>query len=849
VSSFSSFSLLSSIVHHIGSEGSGYPVVDILWVLVCAGLVFLMQPGFMCLESGLTRSKNSINVAVKNFADFGISVSLFWAFGYALMFGLSKAGWIGTSGFFLAIESTPHRAAFFLFQAMFCGTATTIVSGAVAERMKFSAYLLVACITSALIYPFFGHWAWNLHAEGVAGGWLGQLGFTDLAGSTVVHSIGGWISLAALLVIGPRVGRFRPDGTPQKIQGSNLPLSVLGTMLLWLGWLGFNGGSTLALNDRVAAIMVHTVLAGVSGLVTAMLYSWWRSRVPEVELLLNGSLAGLVAITASCDIVTTPGAVLIGIGGGVVTLVGRAILERFRIDDAVDAVPVHLGGGIWGTLALALFGNLSFLDSGLTRWEQFLVQLLGAIVAGVWAFGTTFLLLKLGDRFFPLRVSPEDERIGLNVSEHRAKTEIHDLFAAMDSQARTQDLSLRVPVEPFTEVGQIAQRYNEVMEALEDAVSRTHAIVTTASDAILTFCPQTLVVTNANPSTAEIFGYTQAESIGLPLTALLEANSSLDRLLYEGRAELLGRHADGFTVPLEATATTVHVGKHSFYTGIFRNITERKQAEAALAEANQEIALLNDHLKAENLRLGAELEVTRRLQQMLLPKDYELQQVVGLDISSYMEPATEIGGDYYDILCRNGQVKIGIGDVTGHGLESGMLTLMVQTAVRTLLEHEETDPRRFIDTLNRTIYGNVRRMDSDRNLTLSLLDYQNGQLRVSGQHEEIVIVRVNGEIERIDTIDLGFPLGLEACIADFVAEATVELESGDTAILYTDGITEAEDQDGNFYGIERLCEVARCNAHKSAREIRQAIVADVREFIGRQKVHDDITLLVLKQKP
>ncbi|MGC9504144.1 ammonium transporter [Baaleninema sp.] len=830
-------------------------MVDILWVLVCSGLVFLMQPGFMCLESGLTRSKNSINVAVKNFADFGISVSLFWAFGYALMFGMSHLGWVGTSGFFLTIESAPQLAAFFLFQAMFCGTATTIVSGAVAERMKFSAYLLVSCLTSGLIYPIFGHWAWNLKADGLAGGWLGQLGFTDLAGSSVVHSIGGWISLAALLVIGPRVGRFLPDGTPEKIQGSNLPLSVLGTMLLWLGWLGFNGGSTLVLSDRVAAIMVHTVLAGVAGLVTALLYSWSRHQVPEVELLLNGSLAGLVSITASCDVVTTPAAVAIGIGGGIVTLATRSVLERFRIDDAVDAVPVHLGGGIWGTLALGLFGDLTLIETGLTRWEQVAVQLLGVTVAGIWAFGITYLFLRLCNRHFPLRVSPEEEEMGLNVSEHRAKTEIYDLFKVMDSQARNQDLSMRVPVEPFTEVGQIARRYNEVMDALEDAVNRTNAIVTTASDAILTFCPDTLAITNANPSSETIFGYLRDDLFGKPLLSLLTpedgretADSPLGQLLYDGRAELVGRHAEGFDVPLEATATKVRVGDHIFYTGIFRDISERKQAEAALAQANREITLLNDRLKAENLRLGAEIDITRRLQQMLLPKERELQQILELDIAGYMEPATEIGGDYYDVLCRNGQVKIGIGDVTGHGLESGVLMLMVQTAVRTLLESEESDSRRFLDILNRTIYGNVQRMDSDRNLTLSLLDYENGRLRVSGQHEEILIVRANGDVERIDTIDLGFPIGLEASVADFIDETTVELNAGDVVVLYTDGITEAEDEAGNFYGLDRLCAIVRRHLHERAEVIRRAAIADLRRHISQQKVYDDITLLVMKQR-
>lgn len=222
---------------------------DSLWLLICSFLVFLMQPGFMCLEAGLTRSKNSIHVAMKNLVDFCLSIFLFWALGYGLMFGHSISGVIGTNNFLLTVATDVELIRFFLFQAMFCSTATTIVSGAVAERMNFNAYLIVSALASTLIYSFFGHWAWNQSAT--TSGWLAFYGFTDFAGATVVHSIGGWIALATLLVIGPRLGRFPENAPPNKMNGSNLPLSVLGTMLLWLGWLGFNGGSTFEFNDQI----------------------------------------------------------------------------------------------------------------------------------------------------------------------------------------------------------------------------------------------------------------------------------------------------------------------------------------------------------------------------------------------------------------------------------------------------------------------------------------------------------------------------------------------------------------------------------------------------------------------
>lgn len=252
-------------------------------------------------------------------------------------------------------------------------------------------------------------------------------------------------------------------------------------------------------------------------------------------------------------------------------------------------------------------------------------------------------------------------------------------------------------------------------------------------------------------------------------------------------------------------------------------------------------------LLAENLRLSAEIEVTRKLQQMILPKESELREVAGLEIAGFMEPADEVGGDYYDVLQHNGSVKIGIGDVTGHGLESGMLMLMAQTAVRTLMESKQTDPVQFLDVLNRTLYGNIQRIDSSKNMTLALLDYANGVIKLSGQHEEIIVVRCGGELERIDTMDLGFPIGLDEEIAQFVAQQVVHLYPGDVVVLYTDGITEAYDINRNRYGLDRLCEIVRCNCEKSAQEIKQAVIQDVWKYIGTQKVFDDVTLVVLKQ--
>jgi sigma-B regulation protein RsbU (phosphoserine phosphatase) len=266
-----------------------------------------------------------------------------------------------------------------------------------------------------------------------------------------------------------------------------------------------------------------------------------------------------------------------------------------------------------------------------------------------------------------------------------------------------------------------------------------------------------------------------------------------------------------------------------------------------LAQANQKISQFNNCLQVENTRLSSELEVTQRLQQMLLPKEKELHQIEALEIAGFSEAAAEIGGDYYDVVQHQGRIIIGIGDVSGHGLESGVLMLMVQTAIRTLIENNETDPKRLFEVLNRTIYKNIQRLNSDKNISLSLVNYYEGILSISGQHEEVLLVR-QGKIERIDTVDLGFPLGLAETIEDFVFETKIPLAKSEVAVLYTDGITEAENSQGSHYGLNQLCAVVQQNWQRSAPDIRQAVIQDLRSHIGIEQVYDDITLVVLKRK-
>lgn len=405
---------------------------DIIWLMITAAMVFMMQGGFALLESGFVRAKNSANVAIKNFIDFCISSAIFWVFGFALMFGSTINGWLGSSGFFFNSAGDPWLMAFFIFQLVFCGAATTIISGAVAERMRFSGYLIVCLIVSGLIYPVVGHWMWGGFATGTATGWLVRMGFVDFAGSTVVHSVGGWVALAAVLVVGPRNGRF--SGNKTFDQGNSLPMATLGALLLWFGWLGFNAGSTLALTDRVPFIVVNTVLGGAAGGFIALLLSRYTHHRFNVGVLINGTLAGLVSVTASAHAITPFSAIIISMIGGALSVAATQLLEKWEIDDAVGAVPVHAVGGVWGTLAVALFGNLEQLATGLTRLQQLMIQITGIFAAFVWAFGLGIVLLWLLNRVWALRVDPETEEMGLNMAEHGLSTEVLELPRGIELQ-------------------------------------------------------------------------------------------------------------------------------------------------------------------------------------------------------------------------------------------------------------------------------------------------------------------------------------------------------------------------------------------------------------------------------
>ncbi len=431
--------------------------LDVIWISLSAALVFLMQAGFTLLETGSIRKKNTLNVAIKNMSDLVVSILVFYAVGYGLMFGSSASGLAGSDGFFLTALETPYDHIFFLFQAMFAGTAATIVSGAVAERMQFSGYLVISVCVALFIYPISGHWVWG------DGGWLAEQGFIDFAGSTVVHAVGGWIALAGVIVLGPRTGRFNDDGSINPLTGHDLLLTTIGVFLLWFGWFGFNGGSTLEANESIAGILVNTCLAAAAGGVICLLFYLVFKGQVVIEKMLNGILGGLVAITAGCHIVELGGALLIGASGGLVAcFVDSFLLKVCKVDDPVGAIAVHAGAGTWGTLVLAFFASPKAM--GHSMLDQFVVQLTGVFAVGGWSFLLGLLLFVVLHVFNMVRVSAEHEDIGLNVAEHGAKTVWLDTLQAMRHIIEDNDLTRRVEIEKGTEAGEIARMFNSLLE-------------------------------------------------------------------------------------------------------------------------------------------------------------------------------------------------------------------------------------------------------------------------------------------------------------------------------------------------------------------------------------------------
>ena len=415
---------------------------DLLWLVLAGVLVFFMQAGFAMLESGLTRSKNAVNVISKNLIDFAFGALIFWAFGYAIMYGTKGTSFVGWDPAYVFMSGSSSGAdaatsAGWFFQMVFAATAATIVSGAVAERTKLFAYVAISILLTGLLYPITGHWIWG------EGGWLNSAGMRDFAGSTVVHSVGAWAALAGATVVGARLGKYNDDGTPNAIPGHNLPMAALGTFILWFGWYGFNAGSTLALVDGVPHVVATTTLAAAAGAVAGLTTSWMlHPKKPNLATALNGALGGLVGITAGCASVSTSSAVIIGAIAGLVVYGGVELIDRImKVDDPVGAVSVHGLAGAWGTLAIGIFGeraiDVRYWDEATAIQDGLLfgggvtqlgIQAMGVFSVLAFTGGVSFALIFLLHKTVGLRVTPEEEMMGLDITEHG-----HPAYCADDS--------------------------------------------------------------------------------------------------------------------------------------------------------------------------------------------------------------------------------------------------------------------------------------------------------------------------------------------------------------------------------------------------------------------------------
>ncbi len=589
--------------------------LDIVWILVAAALVFMMQIGFMLLEAGMVRSKNSINVAQKNLLDFVFSVLVFAGFGFMLAFGTSSAfapvGWDMNLLGLADLDS--WTIAFFVFQVMFCGTAATIVSGAVAERMKLPAYVLGTVVMAGLIYPVFVHWSWGSALGDASGAWLAHLGFVDFAGSTVVHATGAWMALAACIVLGPRLGRFTPEGKPVRIAGHSPVLATSGALLLFFGWIGFNGGSTVAASFDIAHIIANTMLAGSAGAVAGYFLGYWQDKVILPEKAVAGMLGGLVAVTAGCMVLDGPGATIIGLLGGLSAVWGNSLLEKFGIDDAVNAIGVHGFAGVLGTLGLAVLAPAGNLPLG-NAFAQLQVQAIAVGVNFAWAFSTGFIFFKLLDTFLPVRVNSRHEERGLNETEHATRLGIGHVEQAMQALASgTAGLDTRLAVDAGDEAEHLTRIFNELMERLQKGeIIRSREVelqrsdeeaerLTALADATfegLCICVDGEII-DGNGALEDLFGLPVAALKSRRIVDFIapEDYAAFSRHVADGSGtpqEISVRHNSGDVTPVEVRGRSIiYKGRRAEVIAIV-DLRERKKAE-------QQIRFLAQHDPLTNL--------------------------------------------------------------------------------------------------------------------------------------------------------------------------------------------------------------------------------------------------------
>jgi len=555
-----------------------------IWTMVCMALVFLMQGGFLLLEAGMVRSKNSISVAQKNIVDFLIAMAAFYMFGFSLMFGESVGGLIGwSSDLFMFSQSGDWNYTFFLFQAVFAGTAGTIVSGAIAERMKFMGYIWITIIIACVIYPVIGHWAWGNLLNGDNETFLTKAGFIDFAGSTVVHSVGAWVALAAVIILGPRTGRFDEKGKAQRMEGHSLVLSTLGCIILWVGWIGFNGGSTTTGNSGFAHIIFNTMISATFGGCVAVAIGYFHEGFFRPDRAINGILGGLVGITAGCDVVTGHGAMLIGIFCGFIGYYTAIFMVRhMKIDDVVGAIPVH---GVCGAVGTIMVGFLVIPEkmAAASMWDQVFVQVQGVVVTFIWAFGVSYAAIKILDSVIGIRIPVEDEIEGLNLSEHKTMLGTAGLQMRLkDIVEGTKDLTKRVPTDSGDESAEIAIYFNEFIQQMQDLmgeISMEAGILNDSSEKLS-------YVSTVLASGSEVIS-TQSDTVADSSLDVSKDVSDIAKLIADMSKEVTGisGNASLMSDNMESVSKVV-----TELTGSVRNVAKESENASVITDEAQKLA-------------------------------------------------------------------------------------------------------------------------------------------------------------------------------------------------------------------------------------------------------------------
>ncbi len=584
--------------------------VDLTWLMAASALVMLMQAGFLLLEAGMVRSKNSINVAQKNLLDFVFAVAAFTLVGFMFAFGKSY-GILGLDWRYLGLQNlTAREAGFFVFQVMFCGTAATIVSGAIAERIRLSSYVVASVFLSAVIFPVFAHWAWGNALMPNRGAFLANLGFIDFAGSSVVHGTGGWVALAGCILLGARRGRFDRAGNPVRLAGHSPVLATTGGLLLFIGWLGFNGGSTLKADESVAFIILNTVLAGGFGTVTGFLFGYHQDGYYLPEKSLAGLIGGLVAVTAGCAVLTPLGAIVIGATGGLVAVIANRVLEhRWKIDDAVGAIGAHGFAGIVGTIGLSLLAPAEHFENG--RQYQFMIQTLGAALNFVVSFGLGLICFWFLKRFLRLRASRKEELMGLNIAEHATRIGVGHVEEAMEKLLSGQhSFSQRLPTVAGDEAENLTGLFNKLMGNLEaehkklnemeilktesEEAERIKALSNATFEGIAIH--ENGMVIDGNLQIAELLDYSLDEVIGKPIMQFADERhrGRIERSIAENCCEpyetvLLAK--TGERIPVAIRGRMINYKGREVRISCFVDLRERKAAEEHIRIMAQHDAL------------------------------------------------------------------------------------------------------------------------------------------------------------------------------------------------------------------------------------------------------------------